>query len=227
MKQERLKRQAGFTILELMIATTIVAVILLLATSVMIGLQNLYYKGINQENTQNGVRTIVDQINQDIQTSIGSPAVSWVPAASLPAPVTQTFNGHAEQYQVNALCIGSTRYVYVVGPQVGNNSNQVPQALWRDSTPEAGCASAIPNIGPGQPAPSDGGTAYVTAGSRLTDFKITQLSDSDYQVQVSIALGTDDLLSSNNTYSATCNPGSGGQFCATAGLTSEVSQRLQ
>jgi prepilin-type N-terminal cleavage/methylation domain-containing protein len=227
MTKQHNKRQAGFTILELMIATSIVSVILLMVTTVMIGIQSLYYKGINQENVQNNVRTIVSEVDQEIQTSIGSPKV--VTPATTAYTFNASFNHQAPtSYQVQALCIGSVRYTYIIGLQVGSGSNQVPQALWRDSTPEAGCASGVPNISNPTFSVSDdlGGTEYIAAGARLTAFQITQQSDGNYQVQASVAVGQDNLLNTNIGYNAQCIGNSGDQFCATASLSSETGPRL-
>lgn len=201
----------------------IVSVILLLVTTVMIGLQRLYYKGLNQEKIQNNARTIADDVNQEIQTSTSTPAVAWVPVAST---FSASFNNQPPtNYHVSAVCIGSVRYVYIIGLQVGTGSNQVAQALWRDQTPSGGCASGVPQIN--NSTPSDGGLEYIAAGSRLTNFQITQQGNGDYALSVSVAIGQDNILSTNTSYNAQCIGGSGDQYCATAGLKTEVRQRLQ
>ena len=57
-------KQAGFTIVELMIATAILSTILLLVTTMMINIGNLYYKGVNQARVQDGVRTLADDVGE-------------------------------------------------------------------------------------------------------------------------------------------------------------------
>jgi len=226
MNHKKLTHQSGFTILELMIATVVLSVILLLVTSVMIGIQALYYKGVNQENVQNNVRSIVNEVSQEIQDNnltvqpVALPY--WVTVKSVP-------------YQEKALCIGSVRYLYVMGAQVGS---ETAQALWRDSTPVTGCGtngtafSVAPNII--NHTPADNGTEYVASGARLTDFQVTSPTGSNpnYVISVAVAIGNDGLLNlnnnaTNNDYGAQCISNPGDQFCATASLTTEVGQRIQ
>ena len=59
--------QSGFTLLELMIATTIFSVILLLCTVGLIQIGKTYYKGSAIVRTQNVARDITDNITQAIQ----------------------------------------------------------------------------------------------------------------------------------------------------------------
>jgi len=224
MKQHQPKKQSGFTILELMIATVIVSIILLLVTSVMISLQNLYYKGVNQESVQNDVRNITDQVSQEIQDTNATEGTA-VQTASLPYSVT--VNGVTSHEM--ATCIGSVQYLYVIGPEVGTATKQ---AMWRDSTPGSGCGKTAPNIITTDP--SDGGTEYVASGARLTDFQINPPTpgDSNYAIYVSVAIGNDNVINlnnnaTNNDYGAACIDASGNQFCATASLQTEVGQRLQ
>src|SRR3990172_9120101 len=63
------KGVGGFTIVELMIATTIFSVILLIVTFGMLQIGRTYYKGITLTKTQNAARSIIDTISQDIQFS--------------------------------------------------------------------------------------------------------------------------------------------------------------
>ena len=195
----------------------------------MIGLQRLYYKGVSQENVQDNVRTIIDDVNQEIQTSNSTPDVTWAPDIYR---FNASFNNNPPTtYHVNAVCIGTVRYVYIVGLQVSTNSplpaNQIAQALWRDTTPGGGCGSSVPQIDTA--TPSDGGLGYVAAGSRLTAFQISLQSNGNYAVTVSIADGSDDLLNTNinTSNNVHCTGGSGDQFCATASLMTEVGQRVQ
>lgn len=234
MKQQHSKQQNGFTILELMIATVVVSVILLLVTIVMINLQNLYNKGVNQENIQNDVSDIVDTVSQQIQDAneIEGSAVTTVTVHQA-SPYSVTVQG--QSYNEQATCIGSTQYLYVIGAQVGSETQQ---GLWQDTTPVGGCGNAAPDII--TTTPTDNGTEYIPTGARLTDFQvIPQASpDSNYAVYVSASLGTDgsdntsklinlNYSASNYDYGARCITNTGDQFCATSSLSTEVGQRLQ
>jgi prepilin-type N-terminal cleavage/methylation domain-containing protein len=218
MNKKQSKWTSGFTIVELMIATTIVSIILVTVTTVMIGIQRLYYKGVNQEQVQNNVRAVTDQVTQEIQFSGGTSVI----------PASQSFGS----YTVKANCIGSVRYLYIIGLEVGTD---IKHALWRDTTPQTGCnppAIGLPDIGSITNL-NDGGFEYIPSGSRLTDFEINaNINDStSYDIYVSIAVGTIDQLNlnpgANNDYNATCKGITGDQYCATARLQTEVQQRLQ
>lgn len=219
MMQQKLKKQMGFTILELLIATVVVSAILVLVTTVMIGIQNVYDKGVNQQRAQDNVRNIVDQIVQEIQA--GNSTIVQ-PNLGLGYSFKANFNGTLGSYQVQAVCVGTVRWVYIIGLQVGTS---VQQALWRDTTPETGCQSNVPNIR--ITTNGENGVEYIASGSRLTDFEVIAPTGSDpnYTIKASLAVGKDDLLSTNNSYNAVCNDGTGQQYCATARLTTEVSQR--
>lgn len=65
----KLKQQSGFTIVELMIATSVFAIILLVVTFGVLHFSDEYYKGVNSSTTQTAARTIIDDVAQAIQFS--------------------------------------------------------------------------------------------------------------------------------------------------------------
>jgi prepilin-type N-terminal cleavage/methylation domain-containing protein len=216
--------QTGFTILELMIATAVLSTMLLLVTIIMISIGNLYYKGINQARVQDDVHSITDEVSQHLQLS------------GTATPVyTTSLDGHTHAY-----CIGDTRYVFILGRQIGTGTDtdmmtpQSRQVLWRDKA-LAGC-----------PAPGNGflsspwlslldpsGTELIAPNSRLTSFCISGSvagscipDTSPYTTTVGVAYGAIDLLNNPGNINATCKGNIGDQFCATAFLTTRVAQRL-
>src|SRR5437667_5654433 len=66
------QRTSGFTIIELMIATVIFSVVLLLITAGIMQVARVYYKGVTEANTQSTARSIVDTISQAIQFDGGN-----------------------------------------------------------------------------------------------------------------------------------------------------------
>ncbi len=54
----------GFTIIELLIATTIFSVVLLLAASGLLYIGRLYYKGLTSSATQEAARNIMQELTQ-------------------------------------------------------------------------------------------------------------------------------------------------------------------
>lgn len=244
------RNQAGFTIVELMIATAILSTILVLVTVMMISIGNLYYKGINQARIQDDVRSIADDLSQHLELNDRPPTT--------PAPPLPTFGGGTT---VNAYCINTTRYSYVIGAQVDHQypggGSIFQHVLWRDTITAGTCTPANltatdPSVGTG----GSNGTELIAPNSRLIAFCVTGVDiignpepacipgNSPFNISVSVAYSDDDLLCSPSAPGATCNTAAtmnpayfkngdllckghiGDQFCATANLTTAVAQRI-
>ncbi|MCA9344872.1 prepilin-type N-terminal cleavage/methylation domain-containing protein [Candidatus Saccharibacteria bacterium] len=92
-----IKYQTGFTILELMIATTVFSVVLLLCTYGLIEIGRNYYKGAAVARTQNATRAALDDISQSIQYGAADPLFD---------------EGNTVIPGIDrAICIGSKKYV--------------------------------------------------------------------------------------------------------------------
>jgi prepilin-type N-terminal cleavage/methylation domain-containing protein len=237
--------QKAFTIVELMIATAILSVILILVTAMMIGIGNLYYKGSSQAEIQDNIRSITDTIAQDLQLN-GSSLLT---------------DPHVNSGDPRSYCIGTTRYTYVLGQEITSASPaptyQSNHVLWRD-TVDAGTCPEMPaanfnslTLNTSDPNGTDG-TELIGPNSMLTNFSITgngAAGGSPFTVMISEAYGSNDLLCDAGThgdcaspidstlvwdptapagppYNVLCKGYSGEQFCATDTLTTTVSERL-
>src|SRR5690606_22524615 len=89
----KISGQKGFTIVELMIATSVFSVVLLLCTYGLLAIGRSYYKGVTISRTQETARLIVDDVAEAIQFNGG--AVVLNPAGRM-------------------YCIGSRRYSYAL-----------------------------------------------------------------------------------------------------------------
>lgn len=215
-KRVSLKRSDGFTIVELMIATAVLATMLVMVTVLMINVGNLYYKGINQARVQGSVRNVVDEVAQQLQLSN-----SFAPA---PPDV-----GLPNQ---QAYCIGTVRFTFITNVQIGHPN---PHILWRDNNPSPGSCSMV-NLMDANLETTDQanhGTELIPPNSTLTAFCIGTLAGatctpdtvSPYTVSVGVAYGDHDLLNLNGINSV-CRGDKGNQFCATANLSTVATQRL-
>jgi prepilin-type N-terminal cleavage/methylation domain-containing protein len=189
----------GFTIIELMIATTVLSVVLLLATLIITSVGRLYTKGINQANVQSSARTIIDDIAQNLELSNGK-------TNATPGP-----NGE------QGICINNIRYSFVVGQQV--NANGYVHVLWRDTNSGAGCTAA--NL----KSNLTNGTELIPSNSRLTVLSIPDAT-SPYTITVGVAYGDTDLLTTNAYGDASCRSTKGSEFCGAATLHTTVVTRL-
>lgn len=91
-------QQAGFTIVELMIATLVFSTILVVITFGVINFSSAYYKGINSSTTQDTARSVIDTVAQAIQFSGSVPQI--------PAP------------GANSICIGNQQFVFNLGKEL-------------------------------------------------------------------------------------------------------------
>jgi prepilin-type N-terminal cleavage/methylation domain-containing protein len=210
-----MKRQAGFTIVELMIATTVLAVILLLVTVMMTNIGNLYYRGVNQSRLQDDVRTVTGQISQNLE--LNDEIVSSANVA----------NAYGTTTTMYAYCVGDTRYSYVLNLQIGTGSAQSKHVLWRDSYTKA-CAPIDLALAQPESGTNAGtnGIELVAPNSLLTAFSIS--SSSPFTISMGMAYGTTGTNGVLNLtgISSTCKNGKGDDFCATASLTTTVVQRI-
>lgn len=187
----------GFTIIELMIALSVLSVLLLICTMVLLNLGKTYVKGNNYAAVQNTARNIMNNVTSQLQ--LGD--VSFNALKS----------GNGGSY-----CIGATRYSFLIGQQVEpspSGSDQTPHALWRDTLSSSGACSDLVNEPSGDShfpdemtqtseAPSDNlsvagsGSELLSQGMRLTAFSISPLTSTAglYAVKIGVAYGDSDLL---------------------------------
>src|SRR4051812_41724755 len=160
--------QKAFTIVELMIATSVFAVVLLTALAAFTQIGHLFYKGVSVTQTQNTATQITQDINGYFKT-----------ASNVYIPSTPYSNSTYNYY-----CVGSARYTYKINslyltsnvpanynPSTGN------YALLKDIMPgSSACAS--PCIPPGTSNPA-GCTSFTKPvellgnNMRLGEFSIT------------------------------------------------------
>ncbi len=232
-KPKTASNQKAFTIVELMIATAILSIILVLVTAMMISIGNLYYKGTSQASLQDNIRNITDEMSQDLQLN-GSALIT---GANVNPALPRSY------------CIGTTRYTYIVGLQISSSPGvgQSYHVLWRDNVPAGTCPDIAQAVFDSTSLPTaDPGTELIGPNSMLTGFTLTT-GASPFTLTISEAYGPPTLLCDTGTpgdcSAATTNSNhiwnpnapvgeiickglSGTQFCATASLTTTVSERL-
>lgn len=251
MKITRLKSNKGFTIVELMIALSVLSVILVMATVIMISISSLYTKGVNAASLQNTARTVAADVTSSLQFSdeAPSPCSPSDPAAKTCSAkpvdagdqVPRPYSSSGVNVLVYAFCIGSVRYSYVMDRTLGTDSSLTadaitPHVLWRDSIrPSAPCqpldlsrddvqADSSSSDLPGRSK----GFEMLGEHMRLTRFKILEqpASSGVYKVDAWVAYGDNDLLNRDSLGHSTCNGGIGTQFCSAAEITTHVVGRL-
>ena len=203
----------GFTIIELLIATSVFSIILLVLASGLIEIGRLYYKGVISSKTQETARVIAEDIGRSIQFSGGqvSPLV--------------TTGG------INSYCVGGRRYSFKLNVQT-KDKPAIVHGLLVDN-PTSDCVASItggPGVAQDFTTPLDKSEELLGVNMRLSDLVISQVGTTNlYTVRVYVTYGDDDLLSDKMLPAGldTCNTGSGSQFCATSILNTIVEKRIQ
>lgn len=207
------QNQAGFTLIELMIATTIFAVILLAATVTLIQVGRMYYKGVITSKTQNAARTITDDITRTLQFS-GGTAPRIGPIAGTP--------------QTWAVCFADKRLSFALNVQA---PEQINHALWQETVAgPSTCASNPVNLTATNPGGLDG-KDLLEQHMRLTKLEVTQSPGSAevYNVTVGVAYGATDLFNLDGLGNPVSCKGTvvGGQWCAISEINTQVFRRVE
>jgi len=197
-------KQTGFTIIELMIATTVFSVVLLLCSYALLAIGRAYYKGIITTRTQEAARRIVDDVADSIKFNGG----------------VVTGNSSDGWY-----CIGSKRYSF----NTNTKRTETKNVLYTDEQSGA-CNTSTGKLDP----PSGAYQELVDVRMRLGDFKVseTQPGSGLYKIEVSVASGDDDMFvdidgSSGPDFPLQCkNERSSSHFCAVSELTTIVKKRI-
>ncbi|HKU19222.1 MAG TPA: prepilin-type N-terminal cleavage/methylation domain-containing protein [Candidatus Saccharimonadales bacterium] len=196
--------QRGFTIVELLIATMVFSVVLLLVTAGILQVSRVYYRGVTETNTQNVARSVLDSVSQAIQFS-GGPITVTTPSA----PGAQAF-----------FCVGAQQFVYYLGYELVDGTagaNQTNHSLVQQSF--SGSCSAPASLT---------GRDLLSPKMRLSDLTVSKIGTDLYQVHVRIVYGDDAILMNPTTTTAACQTQlAGTQFCAVSDLTTVVTKRVQ
>jgi prepilin-type N-terminal cleavage/methylation domain-containing protein len=217
---------AGFTIVELLIATAVFSVVLLLVSEGMIQIGRTYMKGVTLDRNQTTTQSIMDDISQAIQFSGGDITT-----------VTPAFNPADMSPPTYYFCVDNNRYTFRLNTQLTDGSpiasskysdgssapGQAQHVLIKDTV--SGCASQGPaNLA--NPDPTTNPRELLGVGMRLRDLTVTQIgASSSYLIRVNVVYGDSDLL----TTDLKCGVSSraGGSFCATLELASAAQKRIQ
>ncbi len=190
----------GFTIIELLIATAVFSVVLMLVTYGILQIGKSYYKGINATRTQEVARNVIEEISRAIQFSGGQ--------------VTNTSPGSPRHF-----CVDNNRFSYALDQQVGPNN--APNALVVDK--QASCTAPLDlNV-----APPAGARSLLPTGMRLAKMEVTKQNYGQnlYTVTVRVVYGDTDLL--DPATHSSCRSTAGSQFCAVSELSTTVQKRIE
>ena len=226
--------QKGFTIIELMIATVIFSIVLLVLTENIISISNDYYQGVVQTQTINTTKNIVDTIAQQIKLStstdliiIKQPDISHFDWNNNPPIGTNIYKFEG------ILCVGNNEYAFQNQGYVVNGSPVISSATKSQASGalelyyNSSCSSSDTshwnfNSGSLYSPGTIQYTSLVPQNMRLQKFDITAPVpgfSTLYKIDVEVAYGNDDSFDAANNK---CKPGH--YLCAHTEIVSYVSK---
>lgn len=231
MKITSLRSNKGFTIVELLIALSILSTILTMSTVIMIQIGKWYNKGVNAANIQNTSRNLTSDISSALQFS-GSNTRSG----------STSYGGT----NVSAICIDTIRYSYLLNKSLGHDSgdttgspaiaaSDTPHVIWRDQMKTRANCTPLNITTASIPADSDddnpmtNGYEMVGNHMRLTKFVVGYRGGTSLgivNITVNMAYGDSDVVI-NNGGTALCKGGTGSEYCNISNLTTSVKRRIE
>lgn len=197
------KQQAGFTIIELMIASLVFSTILVVITVGVASFTHSYYKGVRSSAVQNRTRSVVDTVAQSIEFS--------------GTGITPTGAN-------NYFCTGGKVFSFSLGVRYTGTVSAASRGLYQQDLPTGGSCPTV------APAPT-GGRELLEPNMRVSNMVVRPVSGAGttdmYQVVLRIAYGEDDLLINPTGTDAACDLIAGSQFCAVSELSTIVQKRVQ
>lgn len=207
------RRIAGFTIMEVLIATMVFTLVLMICVQVITRIGQLYFKGVTSSQIQELTRNLSEEFSGQIQ--FGS---------SIPYPDTITGGDPGTPL---IFCVGDNRYRVVMNRKLGDPG--VDTILQRISYSGA-CDTTDNGFA--------GATELAIKNMRILKLSIIRSVTDPYiwSLNIRLALGDTDIFDypSGSTDSpevygaAICRSGiSGSQFCATSELSSTLLRRVK
>ncbi len=209
-------KSGGFTILELMIATMVFSVVLLLCATAIVQVGRMYYKTTLLVRTTDTARAVSDDVTQAIQ--FGNYSTS--------------FFGSDTTGPIKSYCLGSIRYTYApasasLGLDTANG--QMRHVLWKDRGGNSACAPLDLSLA----NPSVQGQELLGNDMRISLFEVKQSVNAGvpdpnglWTINITVAYGTTTDLFTDPTNTVCVSNIVGGQFCAVSTINTNAIKRL-
>ncbi len=202
--------EEGFTIVELLVAITIFALIMTAASAGLIQVGRMYYRTVIVSRTQNTNRALIDEVSRALQFSGSRPTI------------VRDGSG-----QITRFCVGSARFTVAIDDGiVGDDSDpsSTPYAVLRDPA-DPGC----PLMDPTDPVQMSATTELLSDNMRLTRFDVERVGSTDnYRITSRVLYGEEDIVEDiDGDGQKVCRTGTiGVEFCAVSNLEATITRRL-
>lgn len=229
-----IKNASGFTVVELMIALSVLSVLLVMSSVILIQIGAIFSKGVSAATLQNSNRSIVSDISQAIQFGGNRPLT-----CSTPTPADLSYCANDSQSGVFSYCVDLVRYSFVMNKELGLDGGFDPappptkHVLWRDIRGSANDpCTPLPILTSDTPTDSyskpGSGQELAPKHTRLTRFYVAPNATTGvYDISIWMAYGDSDLVRDNYGTGKvpTCKTASGTQFCAVSNIDTQVTRR--
>lgn len=176
--------QLGFTIVELMIATMVFSVIILISSAVVVRFTSNFQRSLVQNTTQNSARSVLDNVSQTLQVASAGSLKSLTPVGA-----TSEDDRASEAY-----CIDGMRYSYILGRMVAEGRHGLVHEVGLGSA----CASTAAGGGATARDLFSGaisGKELLSPNMRLASFDVKELPGGMlYAIKIKVAYGEADLF---------------------------------
>ncbi len=219
-------RQSGFTIIELLIATTVFSLVLMVTLAGILQVTKMYYRGVTSIRVQETARAITDEVGESIRYSASSVNIGDPKTGPDIAPSITDSTAYTGYF-----CVGNKRYTFAIDRQMADSNSEankrIKHALWVDQpTVCNGAADLSADV------PSAGGREMLAEGMRLSRLSLSEVGGFTparaYRLDVGVIYGDNDLIQNDSTGQyRNCQAGfSGAEFCAFSNLSVTVERRL-
>jgi prepilin-type N-terminal cleavage/methylation domain-containing protein len=208
MKKSTSLKQQGFTVIELLIASAIFSVIMLICLTAFVEIGRAYYKGVTMSRTQDVARSMIDDISRSLQFS----------------------NASVSSIGNTTYCVGNKRYTISRGIEITSSGGvaglQGQHGVQREDNFIGGCSAATP-------AQLGSATELLSEGMQIDVFEVAPVSTDNklWQIHIKIVSGSnivanDILTGAVGAKQCVSRPGATSQFCAISDLTTIITGRL-
>jgi prepilin-type N-terminal cleavage/methylation domain-containing protein len=206
----------GFTIVELMIASTVFAVVLVIAQAGFVQIGHLFYRGVSITSTQAIADHIFQYINGNFQNAPG-------------------VHGPNSSGPYSYYCIGNSRYTFNINKEIDTGTASDPSTgnygILKDTLQGSGDECAAPCSDTSCPAPFNNPVEQLGDKMRLEQLNIGQSTSTSnlYNVAIVVAYGDDDTLTYDYSVplpdrykTVSCKSDAHNSFCAVSRINTAV-----
>lgn len=192
------KKQLGFTIIELMIAMIVFSTMMVIASTVIIGVSKQYQKSTKYSELNDASRNLHESLAQSIGYSSDGPYE------------VITTSGYKH------ICIGQDLYYW----KISSGANIYP-GLFKYTFPYVGAACGF------DPANLPNSVNLLPKDGFVTTFSISKIENTNsYDITTAFKIGTVDMYKDGSVNNNCLPTQKGGEFCSEIIYNSTVSKRL-